>query len=794
MTLTKALPHSRMRPVLAVLRLGISLFCIAIAHCGERSMFFKMYYRKDRTRRLALMLLAGTMALLFATGLSFLLARSQVQAQPVMEVTTLDYIKTVDRVLAAPGDILTYTIMIHNDSAGVDIWMTDTLPTELTFNPGSLQWYGPGSAGVSGNTITWTAANFGWQTILITFSAEISPEISYAEIVNTAQFTGTGSLIEFSPEEKTIVLTEIGNLDNEGTYKTVEPQGQVEPGDILTYMIRLSNDSSDPVSGVRVVDELPTGLTLVDGSIITDEGSYIAQDNVITWTLDMDGNWGNIDLVFQAEVLPYEGLVTNTAKLTAPGHPSLTLASPAVNVYQRYPDLEVSKHVFPDQARPGELLTYTVHITNTGDGDATTVWMTDDLPSEVIYQSGDVSRGSFSVIDGVITWDVFPEGSAVLPPLEEASITFTVQISPNINKNIEFINTAEVTGAGTLKQAQVSARTMVTTYMYLPILFKRWPPVPYAPTLHDIDNPNKDPSYTVGWSYTPDIPVTSYTLQEATNASFTANLAEYNLGISTSYIPANKDNGTYYYRVRGNNSYGPGPWSNIESTTVFVFEYFDDFSDYTSGWPRMWEDDDTRGALYEIRPYEHPKCPGSECEYNGNGYLIARRRSSQPYARFGPGITIPSENYEIEYDVRWWDAQYHATYKVFFGSDSSFSQNYYSVDVLIDDPSILPSHCSYRVTKRVDGSGIIDLQDWTRVSNSVIDCHVRSQDSDTPWNHFKIRRENNWITVYANDVKLGSWYDDTFGANLYFGVGATLYEGLTPSEPEFDNFSVKIIP
>jgi hypothetical protein len=192
-----------------------------------------------------------------------------------------------------------------------------------------------------------------------------------------------------------------------------------------------------------------------------------------------------------------------------------------------------------------------------------------------------------------------------------------------------------------------------------------------------------------------------------------------------------------------------------------------------------------------VRPYEHPKCPGDDCEYdNGDGYVIARRKTSEPFARFGPGVTIPSANYEIEYDARWWDAQYHASYKVFFGSDSSFTE-YYSLDVFIDDPSVLPSHCSYRLL-RDDENGEHVIRDWRQ--EGEIDCRVRSQNNNTPWNHWKIRRENNWITIYVEGEKLGSWHDSKFGANRYFGVGCTLYEGLTPSKPEFDNWSVKILP
>ncbi len=743
-------------------------------------------YKETRTRHLALMLLAGTMALLLITGLSLVLTRSQAQAG--MEITAWTRSKTVNRTVAAPGDTLTYTIMVQNTGAPVAARMTDTLPTQVTYVPGSLVVLGAGTGDVTGDTITWSEPDFGYyETVFITFSAQIDSGITYDIFANTAQITGTGSLIEFSSEDTTVVTT-IGNLDNDGTYKTVDPQGQVEPEDVLTYTIKLANDSSDPVPGVQVVDELPSGLSLVDGSVTVDEGSYVAQDNTITWTLDMGGNWGNIDMVFQAEALPYNGLVTNTAKLTAPGHQPLTLTAPAVNVYQGYPNIEVEKTVSPSGGRPGDNLTYYVHVANTGDSRAETVWMTDVLPSQVIFQSAEVSRGDFDETDGVITWEVSKGGTVVLPALEEAAMTITVQISPDIVHSAEFVNTAVVTSAGTLVQDQVVARVTTTSYAYFPYIVRRWPPVPYTPTLLDISNPDEEPDYTVQWTYNFGGELSYYLLQEATDANFTANVQSYYPGTNKSYTFSDQGSGTYYYRVRGHNSYGNGDWSNTESTTVVTFSYFDDFSDYNSGWPREWEK--TRGALYQVRPYEHPQCPGDDCAYDdGDGYIVARRKTSKPYTRYGPGVTIPSANYEIEYDVRWWDAQYHASYKVFFGADSTFD-NYYSLDVMIDDPSVLPSHCSYRLVER-DGGGEEEIKGWQQ--EGEIDCHVRTQ-ATTPWNHWKIRRENNFITIYVNDEKLGSWYDSTFGTNRYFGVGATLYEGLTPSKPEFDNFSVEILP
>ncbi|MFH1926702.1 MAG: hypothetical protein ABIK79_00820, partial [Chloroflexota bacterium] len=58
-----------------------------------------------------------------------------------------------------------------------------------------------------------------------------------------------------------------------------------------------------------------------------------------------------------------------------------------------------------------------------------------------------------------------------------------------------------------------------------------------------------------------------YRLQEASNAGFGSAYQAYS-GPATSVTLTGRDGGTYYYRVRGCNSLGCGPWSNVQSVTV----------------------------------------------------------------------------------------------------------------------------------------------------------------------------------------------------------------------------------
>lgn len=129
--------------------------------------------------------------------------------------------------------------------------------------------------------------------------------------------------------------------------------------------------------------------------------------------------------------------------------------------------------------------------------------------------------------------------------------------------------------------------------VYLPVIYRRWPPVNYPPSLsvsgleNDVD---EDGEYELSWTYSDDNPAvpdpTSYTLQEAMSSDFSSPIDYTLLYTTTSQAFTEKEDGTYFYRVRGNNLYGPGQWSNVVSVTVAVpsDDFYDDFTDPASGW------------------------------------------------------------------------------------------------------------------------------------------------------------------------------------------------------------------
>ncbi len=108
-------------------------------------------------------------------------------------------------------------------------------------------------------------------------------------------------------------------------------------------------------------------------------------------------------------------------------------------------------------------------------------------------------------------------------------------------------------------------------YTYLPLIARIYPPVPGSLTLNAISNTDGDGAYNVSWTEADR--ATSYVLQEANNAAFASATKVYE-DSATSWSALGKTPGTYYYRVRGKNADGGGPWSNTQSVTVTPPRYF----------------------------------------------------------------------------------------------------------------------------------------------------------------------------------------------------------------------------
>jgi uncharacterized repeat protein (TIGR01451 family) len=517
---------------------------------------------QTRTQRLAWSLLASALALTLVLGISLALSHHQVSAQSAAQGTlNLGVSKEVNTTLAAPGDTLTYIIKVQNLD-GVAVWLTDTLQDELTYVPGSLERWGPGTPVFSDGAIIWNVEELGFSySAVITFSAQISPEVEFADIDNVIEVNSDGERMSISAPT-VFVVAEIGELDNSLTEKTVTPEW-AEPGDVLTYTIQVYNsDPEHSIPGTLLVDELPSGLDYVPASlqVLPDKGNANFANDILTWTHDMEPS-DFIRLIFNARVsedFPSDDAwVTNVATFSVPGR-TITRTD-TISVHRRVGQLQATKSVHPQEARPTEYLTYTVHLLNTGDGDLGGLWMTDELPSEVTFVTGTLTAtwGSVGAVGDVITWTSTTEpDSTLLLPLEEVTVTYRVQIVEDVSKNARFTNTAQITGAGSLVMAQAPAQAITAFYMYLPIFIRNYPPVPI---INAIPAP-VNAAYTISWTEI-QTEFDYYELEQSLDSDFGS--FEESWKLTTNSRDIYSAICTYYYRVRVVNmdTWGEGPWT-----------------------------------------------------------------------------------------------------------------------------------------------------------------------------------------------------------------------------------------
>ena len=110
---------------------------------------------------------------------------------------------------------------------------------------------------------------------------------------------------------------------------------------------------------------------------------------------------------------------------------------PDIGAYETVPtaDLSITKSVSSSTAKAGDLVTYTLSVTNLGPDDASTVTITDSLPSELTYSSCTASIGSCSSQGGTI---------ASLAANATATITLSGTLNSGLTRGTVVSNTASV--------------------------------------------------------------------------------------------------------------------------------------------------------------------------------------------------------------------------------------------------------------------------------------------------------------------------------------------------------------
>ena len=300
-----------------------------------------------------------------------------------------------DPVLA--GQLLTYTLGVSNagphDATGVTV--TDVLPSNSTFDSASAS---QGTCTESAGTVTCalgTVANGGTASLQI----KVRPN-SQGSVTNEASVDSDAGDLNQSNNSASAQTTVDHAADLQLT-KTDSPD-PVLSGQQLTYNLTVHNDGPSETSDVALSDTLPAGVTFI--SATTSQGTCFRSGNTVLCTLGTLADEATVNV--EIKVTPQApGSITNQANVVGivVDPDTANNAASADTTVNPAADLSLTKSDSPDPVAAGQLLTYTLGISNAGPQDATGATLTDTLPSGVLYESATPTQGSCSESSGTVT-------------------------------------------------------------------------------------------------------------------------------------------------------------------------------------------------------------------------------------------------------------------------------------------------------------------------------------------------------------------------------------------------------
>jgi|GEM_PF-664928 len=385
-----------------------------------------------------------------------------VDATPDLSTSTKD-VEDVNGNTVEPGDTLTYTITLINSgngqATGVDVDDVIDVSTENLSNI-SLTDCGTGFSDNS-NAVLLNIDDASVQVgtdCVVTYDVTLkSPLDEGTTINNTATIGGPdegGPGATPSAEELEIDATP----DLSTSTKEVEDVngGTVEPGDTLTYTITLINSGNGQATGVDVDDAIDTNTQNLSNVTLLNCGTDFADTSDAT-TLNIDdlsiAVGTNCVITYSVTLkspLDEGTTINNTATVSGSeeGGPGATPSSPEQEV-DATPELSATKQHDQDDnsVNPGDTITYTVSISNAGNGSGTTNFsdtiLTDYVgdPTNIIFTDcGSGSTSSFTSPDLEVS-------NLIIAPGETCEVTYEVEVASPLNEGTVITNTVDVSPA-----------------------------------------------------------------------------------------------------------------------------------------------------------------------------------------------------------------------------------------------------------------------------------------------------------------------------------------------------------
>ena len=321
-------------------------------------------------------------------------------------------VKQSNQAIAVPGEPFSYTITVNNfgPSAAENVLLMDSIPSSIlnpmysidggvTFNP----WPGFLSLGT---------LPAGAERVII-IRGTVSPDAT-GMISNTATVSSTTP--DPNPENNTSTIeTPVSALEADIAVVKQSNQAIAIPGEPISYTIVVNNFGPNAAENVLLMDSIPS-------SILNPEYSIDGGITFNPWLGFL--NLGTLPagaeriIIIRGTVSPTAaGIIINTATVSSPTpdpnpeNNSSTTETPILAPAQA--DVSVTKTASPNPVAPGEVITFTLVVSNAGPNTAENVIVNDNISTSITGPEYSIDGGmTFNPWLGSLNIGALPAGAS----------------------------------------------------------------------------------------------------------------------------------------------------------------------------------------------------------------------------------------------------------------------------------------------------------------------------------------------------------------------------------------------
>ena len=386
-------------------------------------------------------------------AIDLLIEKSVDTPAPTATSGTLNYTVTVTNLSTTES---VTGISIFDQLPGATVWSSDTTSG------------GTASGSYSTTTHYWSgislAAYDPANPAQTDHSAQLVITVTYSVGNNDPKtFYNTASLSDSTPEDSNSTNdTSTATVSINGTDLRLSKEMNTgyndypASGSTTQFLITLTNDGPTVATDVEIKDILPANFSCDNGSV-TAPDTFANNGSNCNWTVDSIAVNESRTLVLTSTVSAANGtLATNRATILSSDQPDPNSGNNTATklVYVGGSDLALSKTVDNPTPNEGDIVEFTITVSNEGTNSVDSIEVTDLVPAGLTLQTTApnapvVSQGSFDAATGV--WSVGTVTYVAGPPEVKGNATLTLYAQVDTGTSgAALTNSATITAAGAL--------------------------------------------------------------------------------------------------------------------------------------------------------------------------------------------------------------------------------------------------------------------------------------------------------------------------------------------------------